>query len=141
MFVKAIHVVVGRCVLPQQACGTGREGSMGKECGPSCNEGSSDCLAQGFRALAGSRLGELADEPCSSFTLTVSYFFFECEGAVFPNNGSPQIEFLKPAPCNMHFVSPSPLRGCKQIRRDHAILRIASRHTQFLYSSLHMCFR
>ena len=60
--------------LPQQACGTGGEGSMGKECGPSCNGGSSDCLAQGFRVLAGSRLGELAVQ--GSFTLTANYFFF-----------------------------------------------------------------
>ena len=46
---------------------------MSKECGPSGNEGSGDGLAQGFRALAGSGLGKLADEPCSFFAPTACF--------------------------------------------------------------------
>ena len=38
---------------------------MGKEGGPSGDEGSRDGLTQGFWALAGSGMGELAEEPCS----------------------------------------------------------------------------
>ena len=63
-----------------------------------CNGGSSDCLAQGFRVLAGSRPGELAVQ--GSFTLTANYFFSEHKGAN---------RFLELAPCNMHYVTSSSL--------------------------------
>ena len=43
---------------------------MSKECGPSRDEGGSDGLAHGFRALARCGFGELADEPCSFFAPT-----------------------------------------------------------------------
>ena len=44
----------------QQAFCKGGEGGMGKEGGPSGDEGSGDGLAQGVWALAGSGFGELA---------------------------------------------------------------------------------
>ena len=45
-----------------------------KEGGPSGDEGSRDGLAQGFWALAGSGMGELAEEPCSFRAPTASGF-------------------------------------------------------------------
>ena len=47
---------------------------MGKEGGPSGDEGSRDGLTQGFWALAGSGMGELAEEPCSFCAPTASSF-------------------------------------------------------------------
>ena len=47
---------------------------MSKEGGPSGDEGIRDGLAQGFRALAGSGMGELAEEPCSFCAPAASSF-------------------------------------------------------------------
>ena len=96
-------------LLWDDACGKGGEGGMSKEGGPSGDEGSRDGLAQGFRALAGSGMGELAEEPCSFCAPAASSFWTPCTLSHFDPNMSPE----RPTCCYLRARIPEK-KSCQQ---------------------------